>query len=93
MVDGSGTSIGYSAGIIFPLRVVPQEAGKPVALRLRLQYAICEKLCVPAEGHSELTLGERACVAGRRADRGRRPRAEAAEPGRGRRFVHSLGAA
>jgi DsbC/DsbD-like thiol-disulfide interchange protein len=57
MVDGSGTSIGYSTGIIFPLRVVPQEAGKPVALRLRLQYAICEKLCVPAEGRSELTLG------------------------------------
>ena len=56
MVDSGGTSIGYSAGIIFPLRVVPQEAGKPVALRLRLQYAICEKLCVPAEGRSELTL-------------------------------------
>jgi DsbC/DsbD-like thiol-disulfide interchange protein len=57
MVDGSGTSIGYSAGIIFPLRVVPQEPGKPVALRLQLHYAICEKLCVPAEGRSELTLG------------------------------------
>jgi DsbC/DsbD-like thiol-disulfide interchange protein len=56
MVDSGGTSIGYSTGIIFPLRVVPQEAGKPVALRLRLQYAICEKLCVPAEGRSELTL-------------------------------------
>jgi DsbC/DsbD-like thiol-disulfide interchange protein len=57
MADGGGTSIGYSAGMIFPLRVVPQEAGKPVALRLHLQYAICEKLCVPAEGRSELTLG------------------------------------
>ncbi len=56
MVDAGGTSIGYSAGIIFPLRIVPQEAGKPVALRLQLQYAICEKLCVPAEGRSELTL-------------------------------------
>ena len=56
MVDSGGTSIGYSTGVIFPLRVVPQEAGKPVALRLRLQYAICEKLCVPAEGRSELTL-------------------------------------
>ena len=43
-------------GVIFPLRIVPQEAGKPVALRLQLQYAICEKLCVPAEGRSELTL-------------------------------------
>jgi DsbC/DsbD-like thiol-disulfide interchange protein len=56
-VDSGGTSIGYSAGVIFPLRVVPQQAGKPVALRLRLQYAICEKLCVPAEARGELTLG------------------------------------
>jgi len=55
-IDAGGTSIGYSAGIIFPLRVVPQEASKPAALRLRLQYAICEKLCIPAEGRSELTL-------------------------------------
>lgn len=55
-VDSGGTSIGYSADVVFPLRVVPQEAGKPVALRLRLQYAICEKLCVPAEARSDLTL-------------------------------------
>ena len=55
-VDSGGTSIGYSTGVLFPLRVVPQEAGKPVALRLRLQYAICEKLCVPAEARGELTL-------------------------------------
>ena len=55
-VDSGGTSIGYSTGVLFPLRIVPQEAGKPVALRLRLQYAICEKLCVPAEARSELTL-------------------------------------
>lgn len=61
ITDSSGTSIGYSADVIFPLRVVPQAAGKPVTLRLRLQYAICEKLCVPAEAKSELTLtGSRA---------------------------------
>ena len=56
LTDHGGTSIGYSVGVIFPLRIVPQQAGKPVSLRLRLQYAICEKLCVPAEGRSELTL-------------------------------------
>lgn len=56
MVDSGGTSIGYSVGVIFPLRIVPQEAGTPVTLRLRLHYAICEKLCVPAEARSELTL-------------------------------------
>jgi DsbC/DsbD-like thiol-disulfide interchange protein len=55
-VDSGGTSIGYSTGVIFPLRVVAQEPGKPVALRLRLQYAICEKLCVPAEARGDLTL-------------------------------------
>jgi DsbC/DsbD-like thiol-disulfide interchange protein len=55
-VDSGGTSIGYSTGVVFPLRVVPQQAGKPVALRLRLQYAICEKLCVPAEARGDLTL-------------------------------------
>ncbi|HZO45902.1 MAG TPA: protein-disulfide reductase DsbD domain-containing protein [Xanthobacteraceae bacterium] len=55
-VDSGGTSIGYSTSVIFPLRVVPQQAGKPVALRLRLQYAICEKLCVPAEARGDLTL-------------------------------------
>ena len=55
-VDGGGTSIGYSVGVVFPLRIVAQEADKPVTLRLRLQYAICEKLCVPAEARSELTL-------------------------------------
>ena len=56
MVDSGGTSIGYSTGVILPLRVVPQEAGKPVALRLKPDYAICEKLCVPAEASGELTL-------------------------------------
>jgi DsbC/DsbD-like thiol-disulfide interchange protein len=56
ITDSSGTSIGYSVGVTFPLRVVPQEIGKPVTLRLRLQYAICEKLCVPVEARSELTL-------------------------------------
>jgi DsbC/DsbD-like thiol-disulfide interchange protein len=56
MADAGGTSIGYSVGVIFPLRIVPLEAGKPVALRLKLAYAICEKLCVPADGKGELML-------------------------------------
>src|SRR5215510_13326679 len=33
-VDAGGTSIGYSSSIVFPLHVIPQEAGKPVVLRL-----------------------------------------------------------
>jgi DsbC/DsbD-like thiol-disulfide interchange protein len=54
--DESGSSIGYKAEVIFPLRIVPQDPAKPVRLRLKLDYAVCEKLCVPAEGHAELAL-------------------------------------
>jgi DsbC/DsbD-like thiol-disulfide interchange protein len=54
--DDSGTSIGYKDGVIFPLRVVPEDPKRPVILRLKLDYAVCEKLCVPAEGRAELAL-------------------------------------
>ena len=49
-------AIGYDRDLILPLKVTPQDASKPVTLRLKLSYAICEKLCVPAEAKGELTL-------------------------------------
>lgn len=55
--DGPGFSIGYRGGVIFPLQIVPEDAAKPVDLRLDLQYAICEKVCVPVDAKSELSLG------------------------------------
>ena len=55
--DGAGgNSIGYKGVVILPLHVVPQDAGKPVKLNLKLDYAACEKLCVPAEAKLELLL-------------------------------------
>jgi DsbC/DsbD-like thiol-disulfide interchange protein len=54
--DGVGYSIGYRNGVIFPLRVVPQNASQPVTLRLDLQYAVCEKVCVPVDARAELSL-------------------------------------
>lgn len=54
--DESGSSIGYTDDVIFPLRVTPRDPGKPVTLKLKIDYAVCEKLCVPAEGTGELTL-------------------------------------
>ena len=53
---GGISIIGYEHDVILPLRIVPQDRGKPVALRLKLDYAICEKLCVPAEAKAELAL-------------------------------------
>jgi cytochrome c biogenesis DsbD-like protein len=51
------TAIGYDRDLILPLRVIPQQADKPVVLALKLDYAICEKLCVPAVAKAELRLG------------------------------------
>lgn len=56
IVDETGTAIGYTGGVIFPLRVVPRQKNKPATLRLKLDYAVCEKLCVPVEARTELTL-------------------------------------
>jgi DsbC/DsbD-like thiol-disulfide interchange protein len=60
MSDGSGTSIGYSAGVVFPLRIVPVDERKPVLLRVDLDYGVCEKLCVPVDAKLELALGANA---------------------------------
>lgn len=55
--DGSGTSIGYKDSVILPLQITPRQPGKPVTLRVKFEYAVCEKLCVPVEGRAELTIG------------------------------------
>jgi DsbC/DsbD-like thiol-disulfide interchange protein len=54
--EAGGTSIGYARDVILPLHVVPQDSKKPVALKLKLAYAVCERLCVPAEARPELVL-------------------------------------
>jgi DsbC/DsbD-like thiol-disulfide interchange protein len=54
--DETGQSLGYKDKVILPLLISAQQRGKPVRLRLKADYAVCEKLCVPAEGRAELTL-------------------------------------
>ena len=49
-------TIGYDRDLILPLRVTPQDQAKPVALTVKLDYAICEKLCVPAQAKATLAL-------------------------------------
>jgi DsbC/DsbD-like thiol-disulfide interchange protein len=49
-------TIGYDRDVILPLRVTPQEEARPVTLRVTLDYAICEKLCVPAQTKAQLAL-------------------------------------
>jgi DsbC/DsbD-like thiol-disulfide interchange protein len=51
-----GASIGYKGDVMFPVHVVLKDPGRPATLRLAIDYAVCEKLCVPAHGESELVL-------------------------------------
>jgi DsbC/DsbD-like thiol-disulfide interchange protein len=55
--DDAGNSLGYKDSVIFPLQITARQPDKPVRLRLKLEYAVCEKLCIPAEGRAELILG------------------------------------
>jgi len=56
LTDESGTSIGYKNSVVFPLEVVPENAARPVALVVKADYAVCEKICIPAEGKAELNV-------------------------------------
>jgi len=53
--DGAGgISLGYKEQVVLPLRIVPKVTDKPVTLRMTISYAVCDKLCVPVEAHTEL---------------------------------------
>jgi DsbC/DsbD-like thiol-disulfide interchange protein len=56
IVDETGTTLGYQHHVVFPLQITPTNPGRPVTLHLNLDYAICEKLCVPAKGETTLVL-------------------------------------
>jgi DsbC/DsbD-like thiol-disulfide interchange protein len=55
--DGAGGhSLGYKGQVVLPLRIVPKSADKPVTLRADINYAVCEKLCIPVEASAELSF-------------------------------------
>jgi DsbC/DsbD-like thiol-disulfide interchange protein len=53
--DGAGGhSLGYHDQVVLPLRIVAKAPDKPVTLRAEINYAVCEKLCIPVEASAEL---------------------------------------
>ena len=53
--DGAGGhSMGYHDQIVLPLRIVAKNADKPVTLRADINYAVCEKICIPVQANAEL---------------------------------------
>jgi DsbC/DsbD-like thiol-disulfide interchange protein len=55
--DGSGGySLGYQKQVVLPLRIIAKNADRPVTLRAEINYAVCEKLCIPVEANAELAF-------------------------------------
>jgi DsbC/DsbD-like thiol-disulfide interchange protein len=55
--DGAGgISLGYHDQLVLPLRIVAKNVDKPVKLRAEINYAVCEKICIPVEANAELTF-------------------------------------
>ena len=55
--DGAGgVSLGYHDQTVLPLRIVPKNVDKPVMLRAEINYAVCEKICIPVEANAELAF-------------------------------------
>lgn len=46
----------YKGNVVLPLRIVPENQDEPVMVRLKLDYGICEKLCILVEAKSELPV-------------------------------------
>lgn len=53
--DGS-EAFGYSSDVVFPITVEPVDPAKPVTLSVKVGYAVCEKLCLPAKADLTLSL-------------------------------------
>jgi DsbC/DsbD-like thiol-disulfide interchange protein len=55
--DGAGGhSMGYHNQVVLPLRIVAKSVDKPVTLRADINYAVCEKLCIPVQANAELAI-------------------------------------
>lgn len=56
--DAGDNTIGYKGNLILPLRIERNDATRPATIRLKLDYAICEKVCIPVEAKAELPLAD-----------------------------------
>ncbi len=56
--DSAGTSFGYKDEVVFPVLIEPVKSGEPVDLNLKMEFAVCADICIPAEADLKLTVGE-----------------------------------
>ncbi len=60
--DNGMRSIGYTGGLVLPVRIVPEDADAPIRLAGTVQIGVCETICIPMDFAFDITLpatGER----------------------------------
>ncbi len=55
-VESVGQVIGYEDRVLFPVKLKPADASKPMKLKLRFDFAVCEKICIPGEADFVLVV-------------------------------------
>lgn len=56
IADGNAEAAGYTGLVVVPLIVTPKDPEKSVTLKLRMDFGLCEKICVPAVAELKLDL-------------------------------------
>lgn len=54
--EAGAAAFGYENDVVFPITVEPDDPAKPVELAVRLDYATCHDICLPARADLRLTL-------------------------------------
>ena len=52
-------AFGYRGDVTFPIAVTARDPAKPVRLRLTLDYAVCDNICLPAKSVATLQLPQK----------------------------------
>jgi DsbC/DsbD-like thiol-disulfide interchange protein len=54
--EPAAETIGYMGAVLFPVEVTPQDAKKPVELKLLLEFGVCREICIPAQSTFALEI-------------------------------------
>lgn len=52
--EGGSETFGYTGAVVLPVEIAPARADAPVALKLRFDFAVCGRICVPK--HADLSF-------------------------------------
>jgi DsbC/DsbD-like thiol-disulfide interchange protein len=56
MPEAGGVAIGYKRSVLLPIEITPQDASKPIILKLALEFGVCREICIPATANFDLSV-------------------------------------